>query len=276
MQGTEILHVTGIAAVVYSFLEPSDKKALSLTCKAMRRVYMETFFPMGLVMAPMRLSVDSSWTKGGEGSFNRKCGAAGCTRKTSPLVNILGMKTPNKLGMLTHCGRIGCRDRVVRASYESARAALFIDGGNAVYYSKTAYYAMMERCMATPKTYAKIRTTHDMLVSAMMKQVMCADTSDCYAVDPRLSLECSIMTVDKPIAHNILYVDCYKQKHNMDVVMTPATNSNVTRLATPSPLGAVPSLLQGYNPFTGSTPNVAFYQNTRTTTQSDEPIPMVY
>jgi len=271
---TDVLHVAGIADVVYSFLGPSDKKALSLTCKAMRRVYLQSYFPMGLIMTPMRLSVDSSWSKNGEGSLNRKCV---CARKTSPLVNILGMKTQHKLGMLTHCGRIPCRDQVVRESYERAVAALVVDGGNAVYYSKTAYYSMMERCMTVPKTYAKVRITHDMLVAAMMKQVMCADKSECHTVDPRLVLECSITTIDKltkstnQITQNIFVGFCEQMDVAMEGVVThkpsPPFNGLAPRSTTPSPLGMVPSTLFGHNPFAGAP---------TTTAQSDEPIPMVY
>ena len=195
-----VLHVAGIAGVVYGFLGPADKKSLSLTCKAMRRVYMETCFPTtGPALAPMRLSVDASWGGGGEAGLRRKCMAEGCARRTSPTANILGMKMAARIGMLTHCGRPECRDDVVKKSYDRALVALVADGGSATYLSSPAYYSLVEKCLAVSRAglaYSRVRTAHDMLVSAMIRHAMSGGVTADVPHPPGLALEASVVTAE--------------------------------------------------------------------------------
>lgn len=192
-----VFHVVGVAEIIYSFLEPADKKSLSLTCRAMRKVYVETYFPRGLTLAPMRLSVDCGWSKSGEASLCRRCV---CSRNTSPATNIMGMKGPARIGMLTHCGRPACKEAVVRRSFELALLALVADKGGASYFSKASYYALVEKCSNRPKSsgYPRMRMLHDLLISAMVKQVLSNDISDCFTtVDTHLALEASVVTWEK-------------------------------------------------------------------------------
>lgn len=273
LQGTDVLHVAGIAAVIYGFMDPADKKSLSQTCKTMRKVYIETYFPAGLVLAPMKLSVDASWSRNGEASLRRKCGADGCTRRTSPTVNILGMKTPTKIGMLTHCGRPACRDEVVKKSYERAIVALVADGGSATHFSRSAYYSLMERCLAVCRSglvYSRIRTAHDLLISAMMKQAMSSDKSEYHWASPWLVLEASVTTPEilcksSDFGTKLIFVSV-----GMDVCMS----SSVPRAPTPA---------QPINLFAPTTTATTFDFTPALTPASappallpDEPTPMVY
>ncbi|MDR3541653.1 MAG: hypothetical protein P4L69_11915 [Desulfosporosinus sp.] len=237
----DIPGIGDVAPIIFSFLDPAGRKTLSSTCTLMRQAYLRTYFPTGLVPAPMQMSVDASWTRDGEGGIKRRCGAAGCTRTTSPKVNILGMKTQTKLGMLTHCGRPGCRDLIIESSYKRALKALILDGGTAKYVNKTSYYALMDRCFGA-NNHARMRTAHDMMINAMMKQILAKDDTECWDVDPSLSLKLSNVCSEKLEENKqIVYATM-----NNDIRMTSPTPNGWPTLTSAITLGPV---------FTASNPN---------------------
>lgn len=270
-----------VTALIYAWLDPADKKALSATCKAARRVYVELYFPRGLRPIPIRLSEDAAWQPSGEASLFRRCPE--CGARTSPTSNILGFKAPGRIGMLTHCKRPKCRDAVLRGSMDRALRALLLDGGESVYLSKASYYFHMEKCLYAK---SKSRATHDSLVTAMMRHVLCPDTTEFFGVCPRLALECTYATIadvtqGRPRDSTNIYIPQRSQStclRNMSTTnpfnFAPAWNFSSSKAERP-PQQLPPLLFQFHMPLEQSqaTPQLQQQQQQQ---NNDEPVPMEY
>lgn len=273
-----------VTVLIYARLDPAGKKALSATCKDARRVYVEQYFPRGLRPISIRLSDDAAWQPSGEASLFRRCPE--CGARTSPTSNILGFKAPGKIGMLTYCKRPKCRDAVLRGSMDCALRALLLDGGESVYLSKASYYFHMEKCLYAKTNHSKSRAIHDSLVTAMMRHVLCPDTTEFFGVCPRLALECTYATIadvtrgrPRDSTNIYIYIPLRSQStcpRNMSTTnpfnFAPAWNFASPKAERP-PQQLPPLLFQFNMPLEQSQATPQLLQQQQ---NNDEPVPMEY
>lgn len=182
----EIIETRGVLEEIYKWLSPSDKKALSLTCKTARLSYLNSYFAQKL--KPAKLNFVTSIHQGAR----YKCMSCQTLMKSLPHNQILGMVNYNTIQVLRFCGKHKCKELAVRRSFIYAVESLLIDGGDGVHVPRSTFYHLFERCLGIYKTmkFRDILLLHNSIISAFVKQVVSGDVIINTGHIPNLDMLC--------------------------------------------------------------------------------------
>jgi hypothetical protein len=177
-----IIETQGLLEHVYKWLNPEDKKALSVTCKAARSSYISTYFPYNL--QPAKLTFITTIKPG---SFLYRCSS--CNRIIKPPTHgTLGMVDYNTIKTLCYCSR--CKEAVIYSSFTYAVHALLLDGGEGIHITKQNYYNLFERCLnlSSSAKYHDVLVLHNSIINTFLKQMISGVISDSNFFSPKYDI----------------------------------------------------------------------------------------
>lgn len=155
-----------IYSLVYGFLDHRSRKALSASCRSARRDFLLLYYPGGFKPSPATICFEEDQPQ------RSRCKAVMCGRTSSPRIQELGLIAPRCLGLLFCCGRAGCRDNVMRSSFDRAVAMLAMDEGQGYYVHPAVYSRLVAQAKAiashggtwTKETTRAVRALHSEII----------------------------------------------------------------------------------------------------------------
>lgn len=268
-----IASVRGLMPHVFKWMNPKDKKALSETCKSLRSSYMVQYFPEGLCPIKMQLELSNSCHK------NSFCV---CGKRSSTTIQIPGMKKPGYIGMLSHCGKVKCREETIKKSYELCIRSLLLDSGNGFYLPPNMYYSFLDKVGEKDSCvkYTRMKCIHDSIVLTMMKHCLGSGSEECYTIPLHTILDSYYITYNDIMRGDvgkkqIIYIPLQKDMFTV----SPPSSSSSTKL-TPTNVFSSGWVQQQQQPppawdFALCSPTIT-PQTQDSVNENNQPIPMEY